>query len=1637
MVSRSLVALLILLTARLGPAQMIDLNTNGMSDVWEQIYGAAALAPSADTDGDGVPNSKEALAGTSPFNANSLPKISTGTVSGNSFTVTLACELGKQYQLQSVNTLDSTNWVVETNVVVRSGTTLTLTASAGVNGKFFRTAVSDVDTDGDGVNDWEEYKLGLDPFDPLSNGQLDNNGQLMNDYIYATGKFALQNIFSITATDPTTVQPDPGQSATDLGMLTISRGGFPLKTVTVNVTLGTGAGFATEGVDHTFLPRTIIFPAGVSSQNISVTPLADTNLQTSVIAQMKLISGTNYSLNYASNASVVIYPSMTPSGTGLTGNYYSNSSVTYASTNNFNPANLKLTRIDPTVDYTWGNTTNPITNTGPYTVRWTGQVQPQYPETYFFVVNSDDGCKLWVNDQLIIDKWQSQGATDQTGSLNLQAGVRYNIKLEYLQISGTASVHLSWYSYSQSKTIIPSVRLYPTNTPAAPATITSSLSAVAFLGQPFSFNLTGANTPTNFTATGLPPGLTFNSTNGLISGIPSFAGNYQVTVTANNSVGLGAALVNIQVIDTGSAVVREVWLGVTGTNIADIPTGSAATLTNTLGTLEGITNYGVNYGERIRGYLTATNTGNYYFWIAGSDAAELWIGNDNEPANKIKRASVSPGGGGTTFRNWSTQTNQQSKWLALVAGQKYYVEILHKAGTTPNDNWSVGWSQDPVGTNTLPTAIVPGFVLSKYYPLPAKLLNGTLYSADMLALPGVSSIANGSATLLVSANGSQAVLNYSVNGIPGTHVDHIYSDPYLMSPTTLVFDIAAATPQADGSYLWSITPSGSLSAADIQELIIEGKANIVIQTPAFPAGEIGGHFTLANGAQSFTAPPAPPAWTDDHANTNAAARFLIQSTFGPNASDIANVQSLGYSGWISNQLSLPVSHHLPVVMANITADPTTPFPSTLWFNAWWQQSVTAPDQLRQRVAFALSEIMVISENGVLVNNANTLAAYYDTLLDNSFGNYRNLLKAVTLTPGMGLYLNMQGNDMGSLVTGLHANENYAREIMQLFSVGLYRQWPDGSLILNSQNSLVPTYDQNTVMGFASTFTGWNYYQTNQANGRLPSNFYPNYNATNPMVLVPTHHELGTKKLLDNVMIPAAVGPQANSAVTNFDNYCSANLEAAMDSLFNNPNVGPFVCRQLIQRLVTSNPSRNYIYRVTQKFNDNGNGVRGDLSAVVQAIFLDSEARATNFITLNTYGKQREPLLRVTAMARAFPAPPNNGGTYVQSGFQTITITTTNAHRMNSGDQVLLFFTDTSGNATPPSQNYSVTATGSNTLTLTAPNLMSGSYSQQTNVITVTISNHGLAVGDIIYLAFTSGGASGGLYQVATVVSSSVFTVNAPLDNLTHNGLCVFPRIVAAGFTQTATNVTISCNGPHGLAGNSTVYINANTVLLPPGQYLVKTIPDPTHFTIIVTNSANQTQSSFNLYPFNAPPLNRSGTVSAQEDNWNMGYTDTSSTYNLAQSPLRSPTVFNYFFPDFAFPGALASAGLTTPEFQLTSDTGVALQMNFIEAGILGNAANTNGLSSFNTGNGALVLDIGAWMNTNYTANANVPVLVDNLNALLLAGQLNATAKTNIVNYVTNLTNFPFSSPPTATQQRDRVRAVVHLITASPEYTVQK
>ncbi len=603
--SRAAIVISFLAAASLAPAQMVDLNGNGMSDIWENIYGGVGtLSPNADADGDGASNFQESIAGTNPFDPTSSPTISAIVHSATNVSVSMPSALGKMYQLQSTASLLSSNltvWTNETSMVARTGTVATLTAPVNRIAKYYRIVISDVDSDGDGVNDWEEYQLGLNPLNAFSNGQLDTNGQPLGDYAYVVGLITAGNIVNITATGPVAIQPDPGQNNFTPGTFTITRGGPALNAVTVNLGLGgPGTGFAVQSTDFAPLPGSITFPVGVNSETINLIPLANNTRLSPGIAMLMLKYGPGYALGASSNASIVINPTGTGTGTGLTGQYFTNSSSTYSSNANFNATNLMFTRVDPMVNFIWPATNPPFTKGTNYTIRWTGQVQPQYSETYVFDTKTDEGVELWVNDQLIISKWQIQSATDWTGSIALQAGVRYDIRMDYFNAgAASAQAYLSWYSPSQPEEIIPTTCLYPTSVATAPAAVTSPLTAVAFLGQPFSYNVTGANTPSSYSARGLPPGLTINSTNGLISGTPNVAGNFEITLTVSNAIGVGASVLQLQVIATSTAVTREVWLNVPGTNVSDIPVSTPATLTNTLGTLEGITGFGTNYGERI------------------------------------------------------------------------------------------------------------------------------------------------------------------------------------------------------------------------------------------------------------------------------------------------------------------------------------------------------------------------------------------------------------------------------------------------------------------------------------------------------------------------------------------------------------------------------------------------------------------------------------------------------------------------------------------------------------------------------------------------------------------------------------------------------------------------------------------------------------------------------------------------------------------------------------------------------------------------------------------------------------------------------------------------------------------------------
>ncbi len=344
-----------------------------------------------------------------------------------------------------------------------------------------------------------------------------------------------------------------------------------------------------------------------------------------------------------------------------------------------------------------------------------------------------------------------------------------------------------------------------------------------------------------------------------------------------------------------------------------------------------------------------------------------------------------------------------------------------------------------------------------------------------------------------------------------------------------------------------------------------------------------------------------------------AARFLGQAGFAANSNAISVLTGQGYEAWLDAQFAMPVSSgHFDWLLAKGYGAAAYQYNSGIADQTLWRKLLAAPDVLRQRVVLALSEIFVVSLAGLPVAwPAFAAAAYMDTLEANAFGSYRQLLQAITLSCGMGVYLNLRGNQKGDPKSGRQPDENYAREVMQLFTIGLVQLNPDGSPKLLADGRAQYTYNQEHVTALAQVFTGWDF-DTADANAD------PGF-MRRPMRHIATRFATGDKSVLGAAIPASADGPMA--------------LNMALDALASHPNVGPFIGRQLIQRLVCSNPGREYVGRVAAAFANNGQGQRGDMKAVIRAVLLDPEAIAPSAGTAS--GKLREPVLRFVQWARAF------------------------------------------------------------------------------------------------------------------------------------------------------------------------------------------------------------------------------------------------------------------------------------------------------------------------------------------------------------------------------------------------------------------
>jgi uncharacterized protein (DUF1800 family) len=468
---------------------------------------------------------------------------------------------------------------------------------------------------------------------------------------------------------------------------------------------------------------------------------------------------------------------------------------------------------------------------------------------------------------------------------------------------------------------------------------------------------------------------------------------------------------------------------------------------------------------------------------------------------------------------------------------------------------------------------------------------------------------------VISSTGTDAV---SATGLNGTATATVT----LIPPTPVITSIVPSGPLPLGIFTATINGSGfnakSIAALNGTALGTTFSSGALTVT-GFSIASGTGSVTVTNGAVTSQPFTVQIGVANAQVSSAAARRFLEQAAFGPTPADAANVQTLGFQAWLGQQFSMgQVSNY------NAITSSQGGMPAHFLTNA-----VSNPDQLRQRVAFALSQIFVTSLQKLIWND--NMVLFQNMLLADSFTNYRQIMGDVTLSPAMGQYLDMANNAKGDSTTGTLANENYARELMQLFTIGTQMLNQDGSLQYDNNQLPIPTYLQATVGEFARVYTGWTYAP---APGQ-PVSWGAYITSNGPMVPYAAEHDAGSKQLLSYASAPLTSSPAGITPQQDLNN--------ALDNIFNHPNVGPFVGKQLIQHLVKSNPSPAYISRVAAAFSNNGQGVRGDMMATISAVLLDPEARANDSGGNDQVsdGHLQEPALFVAGMVRAFGGQMND------------------------------------------------------------------------------------------------------------------------------------------------------------------------------------------------------------------------------------------------------------------------------------------------------------------------------------------------------------------------------------------------------------
>jgi hypothetical protein len=1566
------------------PQLGLDGNGNGVSDLYEALYPATANAM-ADSDGDGFNNQKEAAAGTNPANATDFLKVFTVSNTGESVVASWPSVNGKIYQLQRAAEPGGP-WTNDGNVISGTGAMVSATTSPRGLRMFLRVEVSDVDTDADGITDWEELQAGTDRY------LFDTDGDGRSDRSYVQSQMGIASTVNVYPVSSWASEAGPRTA-----QFRITRhGGFMPVVVSF-----TTAGSAVRGTDYVLSATSVQMPAGVNEALVTVTPLADAQMEIAETVIFNVAAGSGYQIGNSSSATISIV------GQGLTGQYFNTSNTTYSNSANFDPAQLALTRRDPAVDFNWSKPsgTPPGTGTGTpdpvitdddqWTVRWTGFLYPKTSEVYQIHAIADRGVVVWVSPTPItaapgattgarINQWTTTDPTTKysagmlSGAAPVVAGQPLYFRVDYRDTGGftdNAGIQIRWSAPGVQEEAIPSSAFSTEAFPGGAPVITSPLAAAGIRNAPFTFQISATNSPTAFSVSGLPSGLSVNAA-GLITGTTNAAeGYYPLTVAAANASGSGSKMIVLYLTSTGGSATREVWNGVSGTGLTAIPLHTAPSSSGTLTSLESPDNSGDNYGERIRGWITAPSTGLYTFFLTSDENAELWVSSSEEPANRLKRSWVA--GGSVADGVWDAQPGQKSLKMRMTAGRRYYFEAIRRE-TTGGDHLAVAWLK-PGQTELLDSEVIPSWALSSWSPLADADSSGTLYAAGLSAVAGTSTLGGGSALLLVNEARTEARLSWTFSNLSGAVTGALVQDSRTIQGQAgrTLFDLGASTPDAYGNHTWTFTATLSHSVADVQAAVEGGFAYLSVRTAGYPSGEIRGTFAPVTGSQFFVPPAAPPAAeltipSDPATARREIVRFLQQATFGArpdtdgvapwDADSIEAVQQLGYAGWINAQLAMPAGPNpetvRPILMppSSVAANPTTSTPNpnapvnliygsgpmNSWISdyylryplsavengasqsadeiwrAWWALNVKSREQLRHRMAFALSQIIVASEEGPLDDSTRAVTHYYDLLYYHGLGNFRTLLERVTLSPAMGVYLDMLGNKKPNPTTGYIPNENYAREILQLFSVGLMRIHPDGSAVFGMNGLPVDTYLQDNVVGFAHTFTGWNY----------PAG---SGDRISPMAPRPTDHAIGEKLLLEETVLPALAPATVDS--------CHAELTAALDVIFHHPNTGPFISRQLIQRLVTANPSPGYIYRVASIFDNDGTGVRGNLAAVARAILLDPEARNQQPRSQPGFGHLKEPVIRATQILRAF-----NGFSYAEQNFDST---------LDLGTALCATQSNVDLTQPLPTTNFTINS-----------------------VVTpyAVVDGYSLAPGNNILVMNQTNAAENGLYTFTGVAS--------PLARATIADS-------AAEINQAWIRV---------IAGtNENDYFRQTAVVTTVGT-------DPQTW-------APQTSGN------------------SRRRMWGMGVTT-----NLTQTPLKSPSVFNFYEPNYVFLGNTGTNGLYAPEFQITTETTVINTANWFYDLTRYNDANAASSSSYGQGfdfGSPIRRDIKLDLAYERGIAADSGALVDHIGALIMPGMMDPRLRTLLVNYLETLPE------ATDSNRMRRIGEAFYLISLTPEFTWQK